>query len=278
MSVLTEEYLRKMMSEGVIHEKGIMNISKDTIITPSAKTFLIEKNITTTNEPIVQVEKLEEKKEMEEKKQDGIYETLFGVKLNEKPEHMTHLRGNLLVFKNHPRIRLRGAIDQLESNIILFQIKCKQEIKENKHGKEQITISDVSGKEIKVMSDNYQLLIDDLEEIIAFIRRLLRCELTQEEVGNFLLQGLNEDAIHEQSYHPSKYFGIRHFLPGYQYGEVVANLNYLRTRTREVELLAFTAFQDENGQIRRVDIIRAFNRLSSLFWIMMFKWLSGKYH
>lgn len=278
MSVLTEEYLRKMMSEGVIHEKGIMNISKDTIITPSAKTFLIEKNITTTNEPIVQVEKLEEKKEMEEKKQDGIYETLFGVKLNEKPEHMTHLRGNLLVFKNHPRIRLRGAIDQLESNIILFQIKCKQEIKENKHGKEQITISDVSGKEIKVMSDNYQLLIDDLEEIIAFIRRLLRCELTQEEVGNFLLQGLNEDAIHEQSYHPSKYFGIRHFLPGYQYGEIVANLNYLRTRTREVELLAFTAFQDENGQIRRVDIIRAFNRLSSLFWIMMFKWLSGKYH
>lgn len=278
MSVLTEEYLRKMMSEGVIHEKGIMNISKDTIITPSAKTFLIEKNIITTNEPIVQVEKLEEKKEMEEKKQDGIYETLFGVKLNEKPEHMTHLRGNLLVFKNHPRIRLRGAIDQLESNIILFQIKCKQEIKENKHGKEQITISDVSGKEIKVMSDNYQLLIDDLEEIIAFIRRLLRCELTQEEVGNFLLQGLNEDAIHEQSYHPSKYFGIRHFLPGYQYGEVVANLNYLRTRTREVELLAFTAFQDENGQIRRVDIIRAFNRLSSLFWIMMFKWLSGKYH
>ena len=41
--------------------------------------------------------------------------------INGKPEHMTHLRGEELVFKDHPRIAFRGAIDSLESEIILFQ-------------------------------------------------------------------------------------------------------------------------------------------------------------
>ena len=66
-------------------------------------------------------------------------------------------------------------------------------------------------------------------------------------------------------------FGIRHFLPGVQYGPMVAELNRLRTLTRETELAAFQAFKGQHGEMDRVDIIRAFNRLSSLFWIMMFK-------
>lgn len=49
------------------------------------------------------------------------YRTLFGAALNEKPEHMTHLKGNVLVFKDHPRIAFRGWIDALEAEILLTQ-------------------------------------------------------------------------------------------------------------------------------------------------------------
>ena len=42
--------------------------------------------------------------------------------LTNKPEHMTHLRGNTLVFKDHPVIKYRGALDYLESKIICTQI------------------------------------------------------------------------------------------------------------------------------------------------------------
>ena len=56
----------------------------------------------------------------------GEFETIFGVKLAQKPEYMTHLRGNLLVFKDHPRIALRGKIDSLEAAIILLQLKAQE--------------------------------------------------------------------------------------------------------------------------------------------------------
>ena len=36
-----------------------------------------------------------------------------------KPEHMTHLRGNSLVRKDHPRILFRGWIDALEGELLL---------------------------------------------------------------------------------------------------------------------------------------------------------------
>ena len=38
------------------------------------------------------------------------YKLLTGGFLEEKPEHMTHLNGDLLVPKNHPRILFRGKM------------------------------------------------------------------------------------------------------------------------------------------------------------------------
>ena len=43
------------------------------------------------------------------------YRTPDGASFAEKPEHMTHLRGNILVPKTHPRIAFRGGIDTLEA-------------------------------------------------------------------------------------------------------------------------------------------------------------------
>ena len=227
MPVLTEDDVRKMIAHENIKAKDDFYISNKQIITPSARAYLLEKNINL--------------KIREHKEDDSV-----------KPEHMTHLRGNTLVFKDHPRIAFRGAIDSLESEIILVQ----------------------------VLSEKSKLLkfIDDLEEIVRFIRLLLRCEVVGEPLGDFKLQGLTPQEIREHSHHPSKYYGISHFLPGYKQGELPAQINRLRTKVREVELIAYKAFKNEDGKNDREDIIKALNRLSSLFWIMMFKYLSGQYN
>ncbi|WP_066720107.1 cobalamin adenosyltransferase [Clostridium sp. Marseille-P299] len=261
MALITEQDIRKMMNDGLLKEKGEFHMGKDTILTPSARAYLLEKNISLIGknahgQDAVSKNKTTHAKEVGEALKDKDsnneeYKTLFGVELDHKPEHMTHLRGNLLVFKDHKRIILRGAIDTLESEIILAQIVSERL--------------------------NKPKLTAELEEVIRFIRKLLRCELTEEAVGEFTLGGLNEHEIHEQSYHPSQYFGIRHFLPTYKHGEMTAYLNKLRTLARKTEIIAFKAFKAEDGTVTREDIIRAFNRLSSMFWVMMFKYLTGKY-
>lgn len=172
-------------------------------------------------------------------------------KRNRKPEHMTHLRGDELVYKDHPRIAFRGAIDALESEIILVQVFVGQK--------------------------GLETLVQDLEEIIKAIRWTLRCEVSGEPVGEIILQGLSTEELREHSHHPGKYYGMKHFLPTCRHGEVVSWLNRLRTRARETELSAYRAFRMEHGDVERQDIIRILNRLSSLFWIMMFKYLTGRY-
>ena len=49
------------------------------------------------------------------------YQLQSGGFLEEKPEHMTHLRGNILVSKTHPVIRFRGKMDTLQAELILGQ-------------------------------------------------------------------------------------------------------------------------------------------------------------
>lgn len=230
MAVITEETARKLTADG----EKTLHLAAGDIVTPAAREYIREQHIA-----------LAEATDCPNDQVVGEFETIFGVKLAQKPEYMTHLRGNLLVFKDHPRIALRGKIDSLEAAIILLQLKAQEK------GDDE--------------------LLKDLEEIIAFIRQLLRCEVSGEAVPEFQLLGLDARSLREQSHHPSQYFGIRHFLPSVQYGEIVAQLNYLRTMTREVELAAFKAFQGAHGEMVRSDIIRAFNRLSSLFWIMMCK-------
>ncbi len=251
MSVLTENDVRQMLASGQLKEKGQIVVPRNKIITPSARAYLLEKGIEMKIEDnlIGEVTKVSEEQMASDRTE--VYETMFGAKLNEKPEHMTHLRGNLLVFKDHPRIVFRGAIDSLEAEIVMTQIFAEKE--------------------------HLPQMIADLEEIIKFIRRLLRNEVCGEPIGEFTLQGLDAKELREHSHHPSKYYGIKHFLPHYKQGEMVAYLNKLRTLTRQTELIAYKAFKDEYGQVSREDIIKSLNRLSSLFWVMMFKYLAGKY-
>lgn len=269
MSVITEDDARRMVANENIKSKSDLYVSKKEIITPSARTYLSENNITIKikddweggkalvkseyghNNKELKPESVIDVKETNNSSESVKYDTLFGAKLSEKPEHMTALRGNVLVFKNHPRIKFRGAIDSLESEIILLQVLAEKQ--------------------------NMPKLISDLEEIISFIRMLLRCEVSGEPVEDFILQGLSHEELRAHSHHPSQYYGMKHFLPSYKYGEIVAQLNHLRTLARSTELIAYVAFVDEYGNLFREDIIRPLNRLSSLFWIMMFKYLKGQY-
>lgn len=264
MPVLTEEIIRTMLAQHEIKQKDTLYLEPKQIITPAARAYLIEKGITVKvkekddlskeqshHSSVLKHNEAEAKDENSMTGQEETYETLFGGILHEKPEHMTHLRGNVLVFKNHPKIALRGAIDSLEAEILVVQIIAEKQ--------------------------GLKKLIKDLEEVVRFIRHLLRCEVSGEPVGEFNLQGLNAQELRQHSHHPSQYYGMRHFLPNYKQGEIVVYLNKLRTLTREAELVAYDAFTNEYGQTEREDIIKAFNRLSSLFWIMMFKYLTNHY-
>ncbi len=185
------------------------------------------------------------------KTNEGKFNTVFGGVLTNKPEHMTHLRGNTLVFKDHPVIKYRGALDYLESKIICTQV-----------------IADKKG---------YKTLVSDLEEIITLVRTLIRVQITGEELGDYKIIGLTAEQMREHSHHSTKYYGVSHFLPSYKQGEIVAKLNALRTLARKTELVAYDAFKDENKNVSRNDIIEALNRLSSVFWIMMCKFIKGLY-
>lgn len=247
MALITEEDVKRGLSQGEIKEKGSFFLGDRDLLTPSARSLLTEKGVS-----ILQHKEQKTANSTASMKEypEG-YVTLFGAKLYEKPEFMTHLRGNILVMKDHPKIKLRGALDSLEAEIILVELQAKAE------GKDK--------------------LLFDLEEIISHLRLLMRSEVGNTPLPEEKLLGLTEAEIRAQSHHPSQYFGIKHFPPTYEKGEMVARLNLLRTKARETELLAFSAFQREAGDMERVDIIRALNRLSSLFWIMMFRCLSGYY-
>lgn len=179
------------------------------------------------------------------------YRTLFGADLQEKPEHMTHLKGNILVFKDHPRIAFRGWIDALEAEITLAQQAAAGE--------------------------GFQTLVEELEEVLAFVRRYIRFDVLDEPVGEIHLCGYTPDQLREYSHYPERHFGQPHFLVHYSDGPAILAANKLRTVVRQAELAAYAAFQDVDGNVTRPDIILGLNRLSSLLWIMMIKLKAGKY-
>ena len=169
---------------------------------------------------------------------------------DEKPEHMTHLYGNVLVPNTHSRILFRGRLDSLEAFIIELQVKAY----------------------VRGLSR----LTEELGELLAYARQLLACEVTGKPLPAIRLFGLNEGELRKMSHHPREYFGIPHLLPDYRLGELGAGLNSLRTRSREAELAAAAAFWDGENLSRR-DILQGMNRLSSAVYIMLLRLVTDYY-
>ena len=163
-----------------------------------------------------------------------------GAILLEKPEHMTHLQGNVLVSKTHPRILFRGKMDLLEAEFMLCQLKAPE-------------------------------FRNELGELLAFARYLLRCEILGEVVDSWKLMGLSPEDLRKHSHFPQDHYGQPHFMPQYTDGEEILHLNRLRCIARQVELAAAKAFTDENGKTDRLDLLQALNRLSSAVYILMIR-------
>ena len=169
----------------------------------------------------------------------GTYRLLSGGILQEKPEHMTHLNGDVLVSKQHPRIAFRGSMDTLEADLLLCQLVLEKPYKKQ------------------------------AEEILSLARRLIRCDVLDEPVPEESLCGLTQQQIRERSHRPQEYYGQPHFMPQASDGLAVLALNRCRCSARSAELAGVRAFADAEGNPTRTDILRALNRISSMLYILM---------
>ena len=168
------------------------------------------------------------------------YKLLSGGYMEEKPEHMTHLNGEVLVPKTHPRIAFRGAMDLLEAELLLCALEVPAFQKE-------------------------------LEEILTLARNILRWEVLGEPVREEPLCGLSQQELRSHSHRPQEYYGQPHFMPGASDGETVLRLNRVRSMARMAELKAAAAFMTPTGVPEREDILRCLNRMSSMLYILMIK-------
>lgn len=173
-----------------------------------------------------------------------------GESLSVKPENMTHLHGNVLVPKTHPQITFRGMLDSLEAKIMAVQV--------------------IAGE------DGMHQLNDALDEILAYVRRILSAEVLNTELEEIHLLGLSSDGLRYESHHIQEIYGIPHTMPDYRMGRICIALNELRTFVREAELAAAKAFSD-GDQCVRPDIIEAMNRLSSVIYILFCRQLTGRW-
>lgn len=167
------------------------------------------------------------------------FRLLSGGFVTEKPEHMTHLNGDVLVPKTHPRIAFRGAMDSLEGELMLCQLNLEEPWRKQ------------------------------VGEVLEFARELIRCDVMEEPVSRKTLCGLTEGELRSRSHRPQEFYGQAHFMPEVSDGSAVLWLNRARCAARNAELAAVRAFSDREGNPNRVDILQALNRMSSMLYILM---------
>ncbi len=169
------------------------------------------------------------------------YRLLGGGYMEEKPEHMTHLNGDTLVPKTHPRILFRGAVDTLEAELLLCCAGATGTIR------------------------------GQLEEALGYTRNLLRCEVLEEPVKEEKLGNMDLGELRSRSHRPQDFYGQPHFMPQPDDGMLLLQVNKARCAARAAELTAAAAFDHA-----REDLIRAFNRLSSFLYLVMIQLKKSK--
>ena len=211
--------------------KRVFFLAQGDTLTPGARDFLSRERIEVRSAEEAKIE---------------TYRLLNGGFLKEKPEHMTHLHGDVLVNKTHPRIAFRGRIDMLEAEIALCQLTAEEPIRRQ------------------------------LGEILSLTSKLISCYVLNEPVPEERLCGLTQAEIRQRSHRPQDFYGQPHFMPEYTDGEAILRLNRCRCAAREAELSAVRAFLDAEGNPTRVDILQAMNRISSMLYILMIQLKKGK--
>lgn len=245
MKILTEADLRAaILPEGI----SLYTVPADVFVTPLAREFLRDRNIELAvagqDAPSMPRTPLPDRGER------TFVNAVTREGYREKPEGMTHLRGNLLVPKTHPRIALRGKLDTLEAEIICLQVLAQE-------------------KALPALSE-------DLEDVLGYVRQVLAAEVKGSPLEELPLLGLSQRQLREISHHPREHFGMDHPVPHSSMGEPAASLNLLRAHVREAELAAAAAFSAP-GEAWREDIIKHLNRLSSGVYILLCRVVSGWY-
>jgi ethanolamine utilization cobalamin adenosyltransferase len=253
MKLVTEQDLRAEIGG---KELRSYRVNRGTIVTPSARQYLSDRKIELVvgeeaSPPARAETSVAAPAPLEATERRPRFIGPYGGTFTEKPEYLTHLSGNRLVTKAHPRIAYRGRMDSLQSKILELQVRAAEQ--------------------------GNLTLVEELEELLEFARSLLAAEVTGRPVDDIPLLGLGLDEIRAMSHNPKKIFGKGHIRPHYSMGVLCVGLNTLRSEVREVELAAFRAFFGSDGVLDRQDILRALNRLSSAFYILMYRHLPEGY-
>lgn len=254
MSLITELKLRKeFLKNGV---PSVYSVLSSDILTPAAIDFLKAREIEIVY--LNEKDSLDIKEHFEYsppinkaywKTSDSYKNYYTGEIMTVKPESMTHLFNDVLVYKDDPRIILRGRLDTLQAHIIETQVRFHE----------------------KKRND----LISQLDELLSFTREILKSEVLNEPLEEKKVLGMDSEEIRDLSHNTKKYFNIKQMvLVNYKLGLVVSKLNFLRTYSRECELSAVIAYR-EGDKINQETIIKSLNRLSSCFHILMYKELAN---
>ena len=155
----------------------------------------------------------------------------------------------MIASKDSPLIAFRGKLDTLCAMILEAQLLGDQ------HENRAFT--------------------EDMQEVLDFTRSLLSAEYKGIPLGEFRIMGMTPHEMREMSHNPQNHFGHDHLLMHRSMGPLSLRLNLLRTAVRETELAAIAAFRDpaDPAKCRREDIAEALNSLSSLLYILIYRYL-----
>lgn len=255
--VLTEDKLKSLYKK---EKFETFTLEKGTIMTPSARQFLLDKNIVIVkageeNRNVQSKEKIVEQEVKEIIKEVPIspkYVGIAGECYFEKPEHMTQIHGNILVKKDDKRILFRGKLDTFASKWLVVE------------------------KEFE--SYENEKLNSDMESIAQLLKELVKAEVLDIQLKEVNVLGETLEKIKEISHNPKKYYGMPHLFDISAKNLLVTlKLNELRGLSRELEVSGVTAFSNEKGIVEKSDILKALNRLSSAIYVMMLKSEKGEY-
>lgn len=218
-------YTQKAVQENLRNRDGkrVFYLGKGDQLTSDARDFLTRERIEILSATQAKPER---------------YRLLGGGFCEEKGEDMTHLTGDTLVKKTHPRIKFRGAVDLLEAEILL----CRLDVPEK-----------------------------ELDELLQAVRNLIRWEVLNEPAKMDTLCGMTADELRLRSHRPQDFYGVAHFMPSPEDGAEILRLNKVRCCVRQAELAAAEAFRDRDGNCTRPDILQILNRMSSLVYLLMIR-------
>lgn len=168
----------------------------------------------------------------------------------EKPEEMTSLYENQLVYKNHPRIILRGYLSELRAKLLVYMHE--------------------------LLSQGKLGILEDMKQVLHWVKALQRSEVTGDPVGELCFYAMTMSEVQKRSHNPKEYYNRGHlFGLGFEENFDVLKVNEYKAFVRRVEIAAFEAYS-VGDKIEREDFLKAMNRLSSVFYLIEHRILAGE--